>query len=69
MKHPGVLREVVAAEAQSKEYAFTGESRDEAKNGIETMPIEYVAKGKEVLVESKDSINCISHQQHQQLRQ
>ena len=41
MKHQGVLREVAAAEAQNEEYAFPGESGDEAVDGIETMTIKF----------------------------
>ena len=40
MKHQGVLREVVAAEAQAEEYEFLGESWNEAADGIETMTID-----------------------------
>ena len=41
MKHQGVLREVVAAEAQAEEYEFLGESWNEAADGIETMTIDF----------------------------
>ena len=60
VKHQGTLREVVAEETQSEEYEFPGESGDEAVDGIETMTIEYVSKGEEVLVKSKDIINYSS---------